>query len=94
MNPSVGKITYFKGKIRSKYIPVIKLMNRRTGELENLGQLYIINGKQREAVEKLVAGDIGAVIKLKSTETSDTLHDPNIKFHLSPYNSLHHVLEK
>jgi len=81
--PNVGKITYFKvksGEIKTGD----KLKNSRTGELENLGQLYIINGKQREAVEKLVAGDIGAVIKLKSTETSDTLHDPEHKITFKP----------
>ncbi len=81
--PNVGKISYFKvksGEINSSD----KLMNSRTGELENLGQLYIINGKQREAVDKLVAGDIGAVIKLKSTETSDTLHDPEHKITFKP----------
>jgi len=52
--------------------------------LENLGQLYIINGKQRESVEKLVAGDIGAVIKLKNTETGDTLHAPDHKMTYQP----------
>ncbi len=81
--PNVGKITYFKvksGKVKSGD----KLKNSRTGELENLGQLYIINGKQREAVEELVAGDIGAVIKLKTTETSDTLHDPEHKITFKP----------
>jgi len=81
--PNVGKITYFKvksGEIKTGD----KLMNSRTGELENLGQLYIINGKQREAVDKLVAGDIGAVIKLKTTETSDTLHDPEHKITFKP----------
>ncbi len=80
---NVGKITYFKvksGKIKSSD----KLMNSRTGELENLGQLYIINGKQREQVDELVAGDIGAVIKLKSSETSDTLHDSEHKITFKP----------
>ncbi len=81
--PNVGKITYFKvksGEIKTGD----KLINSRTGESENLGQLYIINGKQREAVEKLVAGDIGAVIKLKSTETGDTLHHPDHKITFKP----------
>jgi elongation factor G len=81
--PNVGQITYFKvksGEVKSGD----KLMNARSGELENLGQLYIINGKQREEVEKLVAGDIGAVIKLKNTETSDTLHNPEHKISFKP----------
>ena len=81
--PNVGKVTYFKvksGEVKSSD----KLINSRTDELENLGQLYIINGKQRDAVDKLVAGDIGAVIKLKSTETSDTLSSPEHKISIKP----------
>ena len=83
--PNVGKITYFKvksGQVNSSD----KLANSRTGELENMGQLYIINGKQREQVDKLVAGDIGAVIKLKDTETSDTLHKPEHKISFASIN--------
>ncbi len=81
--PNVGKISYFKvksGEIKTGD----KLLNTRTGELENLGQLYIINGKLREPVNKLVAGDIGAVIKLKTTETSDSLSAPEHKISFKP----------
>ncbi len=81
--PNVGKISYFKvksGEIKTGD----KLLNTRTGELENLGQLYIINGKLREPVDKLVAGDIGAVIKLKTTETSDSLSAPEHKISFKP----------
>ncbi len=79
--PNVGKVTYFKvksGEVKTGE----KLLNTRTGETENLGQLYIVNGKKREPVDKLTAGDLGAVIKLKSTETSDTLASPDqpVKF--------------
>jgi elongation factor G len=41
---------------------------------ERLSQLFVINGKNREKVEKMVAGDIGATIKLKSTFTNNTLN--------------------
>ncbi len=74
--PNVGKVSYFK--VKSGTIKTgDKLRNPRTGELENLGQLYIVNGKKREPVDELVAGDLGAVIKLKTTETSDTLSHPD-----------------
>ena len=81
--PNVGKVTYFKvksGKVKSGD----KLLNPRTGETENLGQLYIVNGKKREPVDELTAGDLGAVIKLKSTETSDTLSDPEHPVRYNP----------
>jgi elongation factor G len=54
--------------------------SRDTGE--RLGQLYVVQGKRREDVGTLPAGDIGAVVKLKSTKILDTLGDKGsgIKF--------------
>jgi elongation factor G len=41
---------------------------------ERLGQLFLLNGKNRESVPKLAAGDLGATVKLKDTHTNTTLH--------------------
>jgi elongation factor G len=43
---------------------------------ERIPQLLVTAGKKREKVEKVVAGDIGATIKLKNTRTNDTLNTP------------------
>jgi len=40
---------------------------------ERIGQLFLINGKIRDAADALRAGDIGAVVKLKDTHTGNTL---------------------
>jgi len=40
---------------------------------EKMGQLYILEGKERTEVAKLSAGDIGAAVKLKDTHTGNTL---------------------
>jgi len=40
---------------------------------ERVGQVYRILGKNREEVQSLVAGDIGATVKLKSSSVGDTL---------------------
>jgi elongation factor G len=45
--------------------------DRRT--TEKIGQIYILNGKNRETVPTLGPGDIGAVVKLKDTHTGNTL---------------------
>jgi len=45
--------------------------DRRTSE--KFGQLYVLNGKTRTSMQTLGAGDIGAVVKLKITNTGDTL---------------------
>ena len=50
-----------------------RLTNSRTGESEIINQLFIMDGKERQAVSKLSVGDIGATLKLKFTETNDTL---------------------
>jgi elongation factor G len=70
--PNLGQITFFKvmsGEVKAND----KLFNTRTGESETLNQLYIMDGKQKHAVQKLTVGDIGATTKLKFTETNDTL---------------------
>jgi elongation factor G len=42
---------------------------------EKLTQLYTLMGRERREVNKLVAGDIGATVKLRETSTNDTLCD-------------------
>jgi len=61
-----------------------ELMNEETGAAEKLTQLFTLEGKKREPVDKLLAGDIGATIKLKSTHTNNTLHGKNEKFEIEP----------
>jgi len=71
--PSLGQITFFK--VKSGTVKVNdKLENSRNGETETLNQLFIMDGKKREPVNRLDVGDIGATLKLKHTETNDTLH--------------------
>jgi elongation factor G len=40
---------------------------------EKIGQIYLLNGKNRETVPVVNAGDIAAVVKLKDTHTGNTL---------------------
>ena len=47
--------------------------NSNHDSTERIGQLYNFLGKERSDVDQLVAGDIGAVAKLKSTGLGDTL---------------------
>jgi elongation factor G len=81
--PNLGQITFFKvksGEIKQND----RLKNSRNGEMESLNQLYIMDGKKRHPVEKLTAGDIGATLKLKYTETNDTLSSPNKQITIKP----------
>lgn len=81
--PNLGQISFFKvksGEIKQND----KLENSRNGEIEILNQLYIMDGKNRELVEKLSAGDIGATLKLKFTETNDTLRTKGSNITIKP----------
>ncbi len=49
------------------------LENASDGSMERLGALFAVNGTDRDAVPQLVAGDIGATVKLKHTASGDTL---------------------
>ncbi len=81
--PSLGQITFFK--VKSGEVKLNdKLVNSRTGEVEVLNQLFIMDGKKREPVSKLEVGDIGATLKLKHTETNDTLHQQGKKITIKP----------
>ncbi len=40
---------------------------------EKIGQIYLMQGSSREETPRVAAGDIGAVAKLKKTETGDAL---------------------
>ncbi len=67
-----GQLSLFK--VKSGEVTVNdKLYNKRTGDVENINQLYILDGKVKHPVQKLTVGDIGATTKLKVTHTNDTL---------------------
>ena len=75
MEPYLGKVSYFK--VCSGEVNVnMDLYNSETESTERLNQLYIMDGNQRHPVDRLVAGDIGATVKLKNTSTNHTLRDP------------------
>jgi elongation factor G len=71
-DPYVGQLSMFRvlsGTLR----PDDHLVNSRTGTDERLHGLLTMRGKEQETASELVAGDIGAVAKLASTATGDTL---------------------
>lgn len=73
-DPFVGKISIFRvisGTLKSDTI----LLNVNAEKTEKLAQLYMLRGKKQTPVDRLVAGDIGAVAKLSVTNTNDTLCD-------------------
>ncbi len=68
----VGELSFFR-VYSGTITPGMDMVNEANGKPERLAQIYIMNGKERKDVNKLMAGDIGAVVKLKDTHTNDTL---------------------
>lgn len=73
LEPNLGKLSFFK-VISGEVNVSTELVNGQTGAVEKIHQLFIMDGKNRTPVEKLVTGDIGATLKLKDTSTNQTLH--------------------
>lgn len=72
--PNLGKVSYFKvisGTVKTGD----RLTNHQVegNPEESLGQLYLMDGKNRTPVDALKVGDLGAVIKLKETLQGHTL---------------------
>ncbi len=73
VEPHLGNLSIFK--VVSGEISIgQELINEATGAVERINQLFILDGKNRNPINKLTAGDIGATVKLKGTHTNDTLH--------------------
>ncbi len=73
----LGEVLYFK--VMSGVVEEgVDLMNTNKQAKERLSQLFAVAGKDRTKVPKLVAGDIGATVKLKETKTNHTLAEKGI----------------
>lgn len=83
LEPNLGKLSFFK-VISGEVTTSSELINSQTGALERIHQLFIMDGKNRNPVDKLVAGDIGATLKLKDTFTNQTLHAKNFEVTVKP----------
>jgi elongation factor G len=69
----LGEISFFK-VMAGEITEAMDMINPVRQSKERLSQLFVVNGKNREKVEKMVAGDIGATIKLKNCYTNNTLN--------------------
>lgn len=74
-DPFIGRLSYVKvvsGKVSSD----APLINMRTGAQERITKVLSVSGKKQSDVPYIGAGDIGAIPKLASTKTGDTLCSP------------------
>lgn len=83
IEPNLGKMSFFK-VISGQVNAGDELINHQTGETERINQLFIVDGHKRNPINKLVVGDLGMTLKLKSTETNHTLCGKNINVGVQP----------
>ncbi len=75
-DPFVGQLIFFRiysGSLQSgSYV-----VNTTSGKKERVGRILRMHSNNREEVQELFAGEIGALVGLKATKTGDTLCDPD-----------------
>ncbi len=75
----LGEVLYFKA-MSGEITEGCDLINANNQNKERISQIYISNGKNRENVSKIAAGDIGATVKLKSSSNGHTLNEKGCEF--------------
>ncbi|MCZ6674506.1 MAG: elongation factor G [Verrucomicrobia bacterium] len=79
--PHVGELSFcrmYSGSIQ----PGIELYNPNRNCMEKIGQIFTLQGHEREPVLNLGPGDIGVMAKLRDTHTGNTLTSPDRKIKL------------
>jgi elongation factor G len=79
VEPHIGEVSYFKvmsGKLKEGD----DLVNVDRSSKERISQIFAVAGQIRTKVEEIVAGDIGATVKLKDTRTGNTLNIKGCEF--------------
>ncbi len=70
--PHIGDLSFFR-VYSGRIVTGDDVRNSARGINEKIGQIFTVSGKNRKSVDQVAAGDIGALVKLRDTHTSDTL---------------------
>ena len=76
VDPHVGKLTYvriYSGALKSS----TSVSNSTKHDTERIGRILLMHANTREEISEAYAGEIVAIVGLKSTTTGDTLCDSN-----------------
>lgn len=75
MEPHLGEMSFFK-VYAGEITEAMDVVDAENGSKERLTQLFIVAGRNRQKIEKVMPGDIAASIKLKNVRTNHTLNSP------------------
>jgi elongation factor G len=79
VEPHIGEVSYFKvmsGKLKEGD----DLVNIDRSSKERISQIFSVAGQIRTKVDEIMAGDIGATVKLKDTRTGNTLNSKGCEY--------------
>ena len=79
----VGELSFFRvfsGEVKSGD----DVYNVNRNQSEKMRQVYYVSGNNRKDAQRLIAGDIGAALKLKDTHTGDSLAYQSNQVMLTP----------
>jgi elongation factor G len=83
-DPFAGRITLFR-VVTGHLVSDTTVNNVTRGDTpERLGHLLVVQGKTHTAVPEVKAGDLGAVAKLKETQSGDTIAEKGAKVTFPP----------
>jgi elongation factor G len=83
-DPHVGHLTWVR--VFSGFLNVRdSVYNPRAGTEERVGRIYRMHGNEREQVDTLAAGDVVALVGVKSAVTGDTLCDADFPIVLESF---------
>ncbi|MEA3461682.1 MAG: EF-Tu/IF-2/RF-3 family GTPase, partial [Bacteroidota bacterium] len=75
----IGEINFFK-VVSGTLKEGDDLTNNATRNKERFSQIFASQGKNREKVTSMAAGDLGCTVKMKNTKTNNTLTSPNVSY--------------
>jgi elongation factor G len=75
-DPHVGKLTYLR-VYSGKMDRGASCLNSNKDKHERLGRILLMHANDREQIDEIRTGDIIAVVGLRTTQTGDTLCDPD-----------------
>ncbi|MFQ5956517.1 MAG: elongation factor G [Candidatus Brocadiales bacterium] len=82
-DPFVGKLAFFR-VFSGALVGDLSFYNSKVEKNEKAGQIFKVIGKEQQAVERAIAGDIVAMSKVEEINISDTLCNSKKPFSFAP----------
>jgi elongation factor G len=91
VSETVGDLSFVR--VVTGSLPASSEVYNSSGKtIERVGQIYVLNGQDRDEVQSIPAGDMGALVKLKDTHSGNTLCDRRNQVEVAPLEFPHPLI--